>query len=441
MTSLFITDHMASTKARVRYEKRRQTLMQSIKSLMIFYSFEEKITPLQYYISVHEPFYQDPLFLYLTGLLQRGSALILDPFSKETVLFLPPYDAHKVFWEGEQLGHGLKNIEEITGIPNIFPMDFLFAFLEERLKQQKTISTFWNEGTQDIHYHFLKILKQFLKKKAPHISIENCSEQIWPHRLILDEQDYKVLKIAHQKTALAFEKFIRHFHEFKTENQAAGFLEYAIKEQTPFGCSFPTICASGKNACVLHYHDNNAPLNGLLLLDFGLRYESKVTDISRTLPVNRSFNALEALLYDLVLETQYQVQKKVRPGVLLSELNIFAWETLNTLIERHFLKRGGVWHKVYKSGPHYIGHAIGTCVHEGDFNRNYALKPLKPGMLISNEPGIYGHFDLKIGGKSYSQHSGIRIEDNLWINQEGCENLSRAIPKDRNALFNLLNTD
>ena len=154
-----------------------------------------------------------------------------------------------------------------------------------------------------------------------------------------------------------------------------------------------------------------------------------MSDISRTLPISGKFNPLEEILYNIVLETQETIEKEVKPGRLLADLNQLAWYTLNTLIEKKFYAIGGKWKKSYDKNPHQIGHAIGICVHEGDPNRQYYNMPLQPCMLISNEPGLYGHFELEIAGKHHSQWIGIRIEDNLWLTKKGCENLSKTIPK------------
>jgi len=403
--------------------------MKKVGLITLIYAFEDSLSPYQSMISVHPSFCQEPWFIYLTGLLQRGAALLLDPYTNTTFLFLPNHDEHKVFWEGEYLGYGLEALQQYTGDTIVYPVTQLPQILEEKLKNQRKMAMFWHYKKQHHYSDSAQKVKKFLKKTMPHITLQNCDTLIWPYRLILDDQDYHILKITHEKTASAFHHTLEKLSECKTENELAGFLEYQLKKQSHFGTAFPTICASGKHACTLHYNQNQGPLQPLLLLDFGLRYESKVSDISRTLPISGKFNPLEEILYHIVLETQETIEKEVKPGRLLADLNQLAWYTLNTLIEKKLNKIGGKWKKSYDKNPHQIGHAIGICVHEGDPNRQYYNMPLQPGMLISNEPGLYGYFELEIAGQRYRQWIGIRIEDNLWLTKQGCENLSKAIPK------------
>jgi Xaa-Pro aminopeptidase len=168
----------------------------------------------------------------------------------------------------------------------------------------------------------------------------------------------------------------------------------------------------------------------LILLDFGCRYNTVCSDISRTIPANGKFNPLQALLYNIVLDTQKFHEKNVKPGLTLKELGKKAWDYLEELLAIRFTSKGGVAKRSYIIRPHGISHLIGDIVHEGDKSRAYLEDPLKPGMLISNEPGIYGCFELEINGILYSEHIGIRIEDDLLITKNGCENLSKEIPKE-----------
>jgi Xaa-Pro aminopeptidase len=130
------------------------------------------------------------------------------------------------------------------------------------------------------------------------------------------------------------------------------------------------------------------------------------------------------------LDTQKFHEKNVKAGLTLTELGKDAWLFMEELLDERFVKRGGKMRRCYKSKPHGISHLIGDIVHEGSPNRDYMDSPLKRGMLISNEPGLYGHFEIKIDGILYSENIGIRLEDDLLITEKGCENLSENIPKE-----------
>jgi Xaa-Pro aminopeptidase len=205
-----------------------------------------------------------------------------------------------------------------------------------------------------------------------------------------------------------------------------------MHSQTSNGLSFPSIIAAGKNACTLHYVKKDCEIKkgNLILLDFGCRYNAVCSDISRTVPANGKFNPLQKLLYGIVLDTQKFHEKNVRAGLTLLELSDRAWLFLEDLLIKRFIIPGGDMERCYSVKPHGISHLIGDIVHEGESKKDYSKTPLKEGMLISNEPGIYGHFELKINGVFYSEDIGIRLEDDLLVTKNGCKNLSAGIPKE-----------
>ena len=101
--------------------------------------------------------------------------------------------------------------------------------------------------------------------------------------------------------------------------------------------------------------------------------------------------------------------------------------TLFFILERH-----------YKTRPHNIGHLIAHSVHDGDPFRHYSSEPLEIGMVLTNEPGLYGHFEMIIDDEFYSEDCGIRIEDQLLITDKGCQNLTKNCPKSIDELEHLL---
>jgi Xaa-Pro aminopeptidase len=216
-----------------------------------------------------------------------------------------------------------------------------------------------------------------------------------------------------------------------SETEVAGKLNGLLQEKTPFGQSFPSIIASGINGTILHYTKNNDPLdtNELILLDFGARWQGMTADISRTVPLSGKFNPLQRLLYTLVLDTQTFVESQVKAGTKLADINQACWEYMNQELDLRFTQKGGKMNRPYTKAPHNVSHLIGLQVHDGDPFRDYKNIPLKAGTIISNEPGLYGHFEITLDGVFYSSYIGIRIEDDLWITDTGCINLSTDCPK------------
>ena len=225
-----------------------------------------------------------------------------------------------------------------------------------------------------------------------------------------------------------------------------------MMDQTASGLAFPSIVAGGKNATTLHYVKNDEDLvsGELILMDFGARVGTQHSDISRTFPVNGTYNPLQKLLYDIVLNTQIYHQNMVKPGANLNELTFKSWNFLEQELKEKFFDLGGRSRRIYHAGgacvdsqnheelslvnidsvikPHGISHLMGEQEHDGDPFRLYGSLPLQEGWMISNEPGIYGHFEIDLNGELFSEWIGIRIEDDLILTKDGCRNLSENFP-------------
>ena len=164
-------------------------------------------------------------------------------------------------------------------------------------------------------------------------------------------------------------------------------------------------------------------------MHFGTRYMSMHADISRTFPVNGIFNPLQTILYQIALEANLLVEKSAKAGVTIKTINELCWSFINTELKNRFTKLGGKMKLKYKNAPHGVSHLMGEQEHDGDPFGEYKNQPMVPGWLISNEPGIYGDFKIKLNGKTYDQAIGIRVEDNLLIQEKDCKNLSAGCPK------------
>jgi Xaa-Pro aminopeptidase len=213
-------------------------------------------------------------------------------------------------------------------------------------------------------------------------------------------------------------------------------------EESPYGLSFPSIIASGHNATVLHYmkNDDGFKKSEMVLMDFGVRWMTMHADISRTVPASGKFNPMQKMLYEIVLKAQLAVQRIARRGVTMNKLNDCCWDSVNRDLEKIFKSAGGKIKLRYKDRPHGVSHLMGEQEHDGDPFRNYLSEPMQEGWLISNEPGLYGSFKVRLNGKLYDEEIGIRIEDNLLITKTGCKNLSSSIPKTVRQIEKLMET-
>ena len=442
-------DGGAGKFAKRRFRERRKKLMERENKLMAItgvpYGPEGKTV----WSYAYCPTFQEPSLMYLTGINQSEVVLLLDPNSRESdeILFVAEKDLKLEFWNGIRFGVGdeksVREVQKVTGIQDVRDIRDLKNVLQERfLKQKKKqLGTFWVEGVKngrkveiktDHNWDFKNKLSRWVGSwNSSGKNLVNIMENHFDLRLPLDEYDVANTQKASDVTGSAFEATLRIFREFRNECQVQGYIEGQMLMNSPYGLSFPSIVASGSNATILHYMKNDDAFarNELVLIDFGIRWMTMHADISRTVPTSGRFNPLQKMLYEIVLKAQKAVQRKAKAGVTIDVLNDCCWGSINSDLDNIFRKAGGKCKLKYKSRPHGVSHLIGEQEHDGDPFRNYLSEPMKPGWLISNEPGLYGVFRIQLNGKTYDEEIGIRIEDNLLITETGCRNMSRKIPK------------
>jgi len=411
-SKVFLSEGLGN-EAPLFYAKRRQKHLKNLDSVCVYASVQKES---------ERRICQNPEFLYLTGINQSDAILVLDPCAskqKREILFLGKKDAKKEFWNGIRLGLPSAHVKKITGIETILPLEEFNSWLKKRVASLKQKHIYSND-----------IISNKLRRYK--LKVNDVSKIHLAQRVILEAERIVLAKKAQAIAKEAFLKILPQISTYKNERELAAELECAMLSQTNNGLAFQSIVAAGKNACTLHYAKRDCAIesSNLILLDFGCRYNAVCCDISRTIPASKKFNPLQKLLYNIVLDTQKFHEKNVKAGLTLRDLGKDAWHFMEELLDERFVKRGGKMKRCYKDKPHGISHLIGDIVHEGSPSRDYMDNPLKSGMLISNEPGLYGHFEMKIDGILYSEDIGIRLEDDLLITEKGCENLSVGIPKE-----------
>lgn len=191
--------------------------------------------------------------------------------------------------------------------------------------------------------------------------------------------------------------------KFKTESEIVAFLEYEIKKMG-HEPSFPPIVATGRGASQPHYIAGRVKLRkGFMIVDFGVKYKGYCSDITRTFYIG-SPTGREVELYDKVLRVQKECIRRAKPGVRCSDLMKYAKEELGD------------------DFCHGLGHGIGVKIHELPNLKSESKDILKPGMVVTIEPGVYSEAKY-----------GIRIEDDVLITRKGNKVLTR-FPKSLNIL-------
>jgi len=419
------------------YKKRRRAMLKELDSFCVIAGMPIDPGTEEAYVQTWNKMVQDPAFLYLTGINQAGCYLLLDPATGEEILFVPPKDPYKEFWFGKRLGlvEGDTDVQRVTGIADVRCESELWdeiALRASRLPKGGHAYAYYFEKFRDDHNDRFKrsMVKALL---GTGISVKSVAGLHWKLRLPLEKERIGDARIAQKATDEAFRAVLPRVTGMKNERELYLALNYEMQRRSDGDLAFPTICAGGANACCLHYVKNDEQINkkNLVLLDFGVRYGTLHSDISRTIPASGKFDPLQKLLYQIVLDAGAEYQKHVRPGVSLRQIGQVPWDYILAALDERLVKgaKGG-YKLLYDKRPHGVSHFIGEQIHEGDPGSRSLETVLEPGMLISCEPGLYGEFSATIGGKRYREKIGIRIEDDLLVTKRGFENISKKIPRE-----------
>jgi Xaa-Pro aminopeptidase len=250
----------------------------------------------------------------------------------------------------------------------------------------------------------------------PELSLKNLNDILDLHRMIKDEFEVKSIETAIHYAQKGLEAIWKSAKPGVNEHELEALFEYATKAAGSEGNSFSTIAASGKNATVLHYEENNqvAQKGNLVLLDLGCLSSHYASDISRTWPVSGTFSERQKVLYQLVLNVNKQCIEYVKPGLMVSELNAYA----KKLLAEGAIKIGLIQDasEIDRYYYHNVSHYLGLDVHDVG---TYQV-PLAAGVVLTIEPGIYVE----------EEAIGIRIEDNVLVTETGHRNLSKGIIKE-----------
>lgn len=355
---------------------------------------------------VRGQFVQESSFYYLTGVSEPGAALILAPgeHRHKEILYLQPRNPEVENWDGrrEPLGDALN---EATGFERVARIGALPLHLTQMLQRSKK-AVFLGPivGANQAIPDALSILRD-AQSRVPGSSLENMADVVPEMRRIKDAGEIERIQKAVNVTGNGVMAAMKSVEPGMLEFQLQSIVEHAYEMEGAQFLGFSTILAWGPNTTVLHYGQNDQPIqdDGLILIDTGAAWEHYSADVSRTIPVNGTFSPRERELYELVLQAADQAIQKVQVGA----------DFYNDV---HMTAKGILDDAGY--GEYFIhgtGHFLGLDVHDAG---NYNL-PLKAGVVITVEPGIY----------IPEEGIGIRIEDDILLTKDGPVILSRHIPR------------
>lgn len=424
------------------YRQRREQLMAKIGAgTAVFRSAPTAVM----HNDVEYAFRQDSDFFYLTGFNETEAVAVLAPHHPEHrfVLFVRPKDPEKEVWTGYRCG--------VEGAKEIFGADeaYSIAELDEKLPQylEKAERIYYHLGrdrpfNETILRHWQRLMATYPKRGAGPIAIEDTGPILHPLRLVKSEAELELMRKAVTISVEAHNYAQEFAHPGRYEYEIQAEMERLFRLRGGIGPAYPSIVASGANACVLHYIENNRQLqdNELLLIDAGCAYGYYNADITRTFPVSGKFTAEQKALYEIVLSAQEQAIAQVQPGNPYNQIHDTAVRILTTgLVELGILK--GEIEKLIeeeKYKPFYMhrtGHWLGLDVHDvGVYQHGENAQILQPNQVLTVEPGLYIVPNTKLAEDQPEidprwSGIGIRIEDDVLVTTSGHEVLTAGVPK------------
>jgi Xaa-Pro aminopeptidase len=410
------------------YKKRRETLASSLKKNSI--SLLLSATPKTRSNDTEYLYRQNSNFYYLTGFKEDGSAMMLVKTAKKvkSFLFVAKKDEALELWTGKRVG--VKKAKELFDFDDVYEFEELEKIFKKNIENKSSFYYDFSHENSQIET-FKKLTKNFHTHR-------NIAKKIAKKRLIKSEAEIALIKNAVSISKEAHHQSMKSAPNLRNEYELLSEIEYVFKKNGAYSDAYTSIVASGNAANTLHYISNDKPIQRaeLILIDAGCEYEYYASDITRTIPANGKFSEAQKEIYELVLKVEKEIISMIKPGVLRSELHSRSEELLCKGMVKLGILKGKVKkilkkkkHKKYY--PHGIGHWMGIDVHDEAAYKTKKGKeiPLKAGMVMTIEPGLYlDKEDTKIP-KKY-RGIGIRIEDDILVSEEGCENLSTEIIKE-----------
>lgn len=387
---------------------------------------------------VHFPFRQESNFFYLSGFEEAESAMVLTANGK-TVFFVRKRDPEKEMWEGER--YGTDGVVKIFGADEAYTIDELDAQLPDLLKGSEKV--FYRMGMDAVSdRHVMTALEAYRRaagrsgRALPAVADPN--EVIGEMRMFKSGDEAAILRKASQISAAAHVQAMKETRPGMNEFEIEALIDYSLRKNGCQRVGYGSIVAGGKNAACLHYRANNEVLRDgdLLLIDAGGERDYYTADITRTFPIGKTFSAAQAKVYDLVLKSQMEGIALAKPGSTMPGIHKRVCEVLiDGFLSLGLMK--GKPEEILKSGsfkrlyPHGTGHWLGMDVHDvGLYLKNGEPRLIEPGMCFTIEPGFYVQPGDSETPSEY-QGIGIRIEDDVLITANGCEVLTKDVPKTR----------
>src|SRR3990170_3858719 len=382
----------------------------------------------------HYPYRFDSHFYYLTGFGDPEAVLVL--VENKSILFCREKNPERETWDGFR--YGPDGARERFGFDEAHPIASLDQEMARLLENRPALYYPMGADAQwDARaIRWLNAVRERVRAgiAAPE-RVQDVRALIDDMRLVKDAHELAIMRRAARIAAQAHRRAMQRARPGRTEYEVEAELLYEFRRN---GAQFPAyspIVAGGANACVLHYVQNDAPLDegALLLVDAGCELEGYAADITRTFPVNGRFGGAQREVYEIVLAAQRAAMDKVRAGNAWNEPHDAAVRVLAQGMLDLRLLQGGLDEVLEKETykrfyMHRTGHWLGLDVHDaGDYKRAGKWRALAPGMVLTVEPGLYIRAADDVPERL--RGIGVRIEDDVLVTADGCEVITAATPK------------
>nr|WP_314482876.1 Xaa-Pro aminopeptidase [uncultured Pseudomonas sp.] len=388
---------------------------------------------------VEHVYRQDSDFQYLSGFPEPEAVIALIPGREhgEYVMFCRERNPERELWDG--LRAGQEGAVRDFGADDAFPIadidEILPGLIEGRERVYSAMGS--NPEFDRRLMDWINVIRSKARLGAqPPNEFVALDHLLHDMRLYKSAAEVKVMRVAAEISANAHVRAMQAcrpgLHEYSLEAE----LDYAFRQGGAKMPAYGSIVAAGRNGCILHYQQNDAPLKDgdLVLIDAGCEIDCYASDITRTFPVSGRFSPEQKAIYELVLSAQAAAFAEIAPGKHWNHAHEATVRVITQgLVELGLLKgdvQALIQSEAYRAFyMHRAGHWLGMDVHDvGDYKVGGEWRVLEPGMALTVEPGIYIAADNESVARKW-RGIGIRIEDDVVVTRQGCEILTSGVPR------------
>jgi Xaa-Pro aminopeptidase len=373
------------------------------------------------------PFVQNSDLFWLSGIEQEETMVILFPDNpdekyREVLVLVRPNEL-KEKWNGHQLRKN--EAEQISGMKTIVWLDELEGMLQQWIHLSDTIYLNTNENDRKANEVPVRDYRYaaYMRNRYPLHNYKRSAKILRELRAIKTPLEIEVMQKAIDITDNTFRRLLKFIKPGVMEYEIDAEIWHSFLSQRASGTAYGSIIASGDNARILHYVNNNQECKDgdLILMDFGARYGNYSADLTRTVPVNGKFSKRQKTVYNACLDLHYYCASILKPGISINDYTKKVADKATEIFQKIGLltksdvKNEDPENRAYRKYLyHGISHHLGIDVHD----LGTKTEPIKAGMVFTIEPGIYIE----------EEQMGIRIENNYWITRNGNKDLMKNIP-------------